>query len=64
VFVALEDETGLGNLVFSPAAARRCRAALHAAPLLLATGPVQRRGSVVSVQVADVEPWPLREGAG
>ncbi|HEX6737586.1 MAG TPA: DNA polymerase III subunit alpha, partial [Vicinamibacteria bacterium] len=64
VFVALEDETGLGNLVFSPAAARRCRAALHAAPLVLATGAVQRRGRVVSVQVADVEPWPRREGAG
>lgn len=56
-FVSLEDETGLGNLVFTPAAFARCRVALHTAPLAVATGIVQRRGNVVNVQVHDVEPW-------
>ena len=56
-FVTIEDETGLGNLVLSPAVERRCRGALHAAPLLVATGRIQRQGRVVSVQVTGVEPW-------
>lgn len=56
-FVSLEDETGLGNLVFSPTAFARCRVALHEAPLAIATGVAQRRGSVVNVQVQEVEPW-------
>ncbi len=56
-FVTLEDETGLGNLILSPEVDRRCRAALHAAPVLLAKGRVQRRGQVVNVQVSSVEPW-------
>lgn len=56
-FVSLEDETGLGNLVFSPGAFARWRVALHMAPLVIATGVVQRRGSVVNVQVNEVEPW-------
>ena len=57
VFVTLEDEGALANLTFSPAAYRRCRERLHAAPLLLATGQVQRRGRAVNLQVAEVEPW-------
>ena len=58
-FATIEDETGLGNLVLSPAVDRRCRAALHAAPLVLATGRVQRKETVVSLHVTDVAPlWP------
>ena len=57
VFVMLEDETGLGNLVFAPAVYRRCREALRTAPLVLATGRVQRRDTAVSVQVTGVEGW-------
>ena len=56
-FVTIEDETALGNLVLSPAMDRRWRAALHAAPLVVVTGRVQRRGHTVNVQVATVEPW-------
>lgn len=55
-FVTLEDETGLGNLVLSPAVDAQHRAALHAAPLVVATGRVQRRAGVVNVQVATVMP--------
>ena len=57
MFITLEDETGLGNLVLAPVTVRRCRAALHAAPVVLATGRVQRRGATVNVQVTEVAPW-------
>ena len=58
-FVTIEDETGLGNLVLTPDVDRRCRAALHAAPLLVVNGQVQRRGAVVHLHVMDVTPlWP------
>ncbi len=56
-FVTLEDETGLGNLILSPEVDRRCRVTLHAAPVLLARGRVQRRGTVVNIQVTAVEAW-------
>jgi hypothetical protein len=53
----LEDETGLGNAVLTPEVLRRYRAALHTAPIVLVTGPVRRKGPVVSIQVVTVEPW-------
>ncbi len=56
VFASLEDDSGLANLVLSPDVYRRCRATLHAAPLLLATGRIQRRGAVAHVMVTDVAP--------
>lgn len=61
-FVTLEDETGLGNLVLAPTVDRASRAALHAAPLVVATGRVQRRGPVVNFQVASVEAWAMVRG--
>jgi error-prone DNA polymerase len=57
MFASIEDESGLGNAVLTPAILRRYRAALHAAPLVLLTGQVRRKGPVVSIQVAEVEPW-------
>ena len=52
-----EDETGLGSAILSPAVARSQRAALHAAPVLLATGRVQRRGATTSLLVQTIVPW-------
>ncbi|MFN8515182.1 MAG: hypothetical protein U0841_21880 [Chloroflexia bacterium] len=57
VFLSLEDETGLGSAILSPAVARSQRAALHAAPVLLATGRVQRRGATTSLLVQTIVPW-------
>jgi len=54
-FVTLEDETGLGNLVLSPEVDLASRMALHAGPLVIATGRVQRRSGVVNMHVAHVE---------
>jgi hypothetical protein len=56
-FVTLKDETGLANLVLAPDVDRASRAALHAAPFVLATGHVQRRAGVVNIQVTRVEAW-------
>jgi error-prone DNA polymerase len=61
-FVTLEDETGLGNLVLSPAVDVQYRAALHAGPLVVATGRVQRRAGVVNLQVASIEAWAMARG--
>ncbi len=57
VFLSLEDETGLANAILAPAVARAQRAALHAAPILLVTGTVQRRASTVNLQVQDIGAW-------
>lgn len=62
LFLSLEDETGLANAILAPAVARSQRAALFAAPVLLATGLVQRRGPgtsgmVTNLLVRAITPW-------
>jgi error-prone DNA polymerase len=47
VFTTLEDETGFANLVVWPRVFARFHAALLAARLLAATGPLQREGRVI-----------------
>ncbi|MGN6810071.1 MAG: hypothetical protein ACTHMP_04295, partial [Thermomicrobiales bacterium] len=57
LFLSLEDESGLANAILAPAVAKRQRAALFAAPILLATGRVQRRGETVNLLVQTITPW-------
>ena len=57
LFLSLEDETGLANAILAPAVARSQRAALHASPILLATGVVQRRGTTTNLLVQSITPW-------
>jgi error-prone DNA polymerase len=57
VFLSLEDECGIASAILSPAVARAQRAALHASPVLLATGRVQRRGPITNVLVQTITPW-------
>jgi error-prone DNA polymerase len=61
-FATLEDETQLGNCVFTREVYDRCRGALHAGPIVLATGRVRRRGPVVDLVVQDVAPWRAASG--
>jgi len=49
LFATLEDETGLVNLIIRPDLRARAGATLHAAPLLLAEGRLQREGAAVNV---------------
>lgn len=57
VFLSLEDESGIASAVLSPVVARAQRAALHASPVLLATGRVQRRGQTTNLLVQTIAPW-------
>jgi error-prone DNA polymerase len=56
VFLSLEDETGIANLIVTPRLFARQRWALVAEPFLLAEGILQIQDDVVSVRAARVEP--------
>jgi error-prone DNA polymerase len=54
VFMTIEDETGVANLILRPAVFERCRAAARHSVFVIAHGRVERSGAVVHVQVARV----------
>lgn len=60
VFITLEDETGLTNLVVRPKVYERHREMIRNAPLLLVEGHLQREGAAFSVPVHSVVAlkWP------
>ncbi|MCB9851189.1 MAG: hypothetical protein H6817_10860 [Phycisphaerales bacterium] len=56
VFMTLEDETGVVNLVIRPKVYERYRAAARTSPALVAQGRIEREGQVVHVQVERLTP--------
>jgi error-prone DNA polymerase len=64
VFVSLEDETGIANLVVMPDVYERCRPVVRGSPYLLARGRVERSGQVVNVRVDSVAPLALAPAVG
>ena len=64
VFVSLEDETGIVNLVVMPDVYERFRPVVRGAPFLVARGRVERTGRVVNVRVDSVAPLALAPQAG
>jgi error-prone DNA polymerase len=64
VFVSLEDETGIANLVVMPDVYERCRPVVRGSPFLLARGQVERSGKVVNVRVDSVAPLALAPAVG
>jgi error-prone DNA polymerase len=56
VFVSLEDETGIANLVVMPDVYERCRPVVRGSPFLVARGRVERSGQVVNVRVDGLAP--------
>ncbi len=64
VFLSLEDETGIANLVVMPDVYARCRTVVRGAPFLLARGRVERSGQVVNVKVESVAPLALAPAVG
>jgi error-prone DNA polymerase len=62
VFVSLEDETGIANLVLMPDVYERYRAAVRGVAFLLAQGRVERNGQVVNVRVRAITPLPAPHG--
>ncbi len=64
LFVSLEDETGIANLVVMPDVYERFRPVVRGAPFLLARGRVERTGKVVNVRVRELAPLSIAAGAG
>jgi error-prone DNA polymerase len=64
VFVSLEDETGIANLVVAPDVYERCRPVVRGAPYLVARGRLERSGAVVNVKVDSVAPLALAPAVG
>jgi error-prone DNA polymerase len=64
VFVSLEDETGIANLVVMPDVYERFRPVVRGAPFVLARGRVERTGQVVNVRVESLAPVALAPPVG
>jgi error-prone DNA polymerase len=56
VFLSLEDETGIANVIVTPQLFGRQRLTLIAAPYLVVDGLVQMQDGVVSVRARRVQP--------
>jgi error-prone DNA polymerase len=64
VFVSLEDETGIANLVVMPDVYERCRPVVRGSPFLVARGRVERNGQVVNVRVDGLAPLAFAPSVG
>ena len=69
VFVTLEDETGIANLIVWPAVLERFRRAALGATLLYCRGKLQREEGVIHIVAEDLKDWTaqlntLRERTG
>jgi error-prone DNA polymerase len=60
VFLSLEDETGIANVIVTPGLFARHRLVLVTAPLLMVNGILQSQDGVVSVRAHGVTPLPVR----
>ena len=60
VFVTLEDETGIANLIVWPATLERFRRAALGATLLYCRGRLQREESVIHLVAEDLKDWTPR----
>jgi error-prone DNA polymerase len=60
VFVTLEDETGIANLIVWPATLERFRRAALGATLLYCRGRLQREESVIHIVAEDLRDWTRR----
>ena len=59
VFLSLEDETGMANVIVRPATYKRFKRVLDAAAAVVVSGPVQHVDGVISVLSARLEPLDL-----
>jgi error-prone DNA polymerase len=58
VFLSLEDETGIANVIVTPQLFQRHRLALVTEPILLVAGVLQKQDGVVSVKAGRVQGLP------
>ena len=64
VFITLEDETGIANLILTPPVYERLRPLARDEHLLVAHGKIERAGSVVNLRVEELERLPETEAPG
>jgi error-prone DNA polymerase len=64
VFVSLEDETGITNLVVMPDVYERYRALVRGSPFLLVRGRMERSGKVINVRAESFAPLALAPPVG
>jgi error-prone DNA polymerase len=60
VFLSLEDETGIANVIVTPGLFARQRLALVTAPLLVVEGILQSQDGVRSIRARRVHALPAR----
>ena len=60
VFLSLEDETGIANVIVTPQLFARRRLLLVTAPLLVVEGILQSQDGVLSVRARRVAALPVR----
>ena len=58
VFLSLEDETGIANVIVTPQHFERHRLVLVSEPILLVEGVLQRQDGVISVKAGRVQALP------
>ena len=63
VFLSLEDETGVSNIIVTPQLFDRYRNELVSHPFLLIEGLLQNQDNVVSVKASRIEPLPFKVAA-
>ena len=63
VFLTLEDETGVSNVIVTPQLFDRYRNELVSHPFLLIEGLLQNQDNVVSVKASRIEPLPFKIAA-
>jgi error-prone DNA polymerase len=54
IFMTIEDETGIANIVVRPRVSERCRAVVCLAPLVIVEGKIEREGEVIHVVARSV----------
>jgi error-prone DNA polymerase len=62
VFLSLEDETGVSNIIVTPQLFDRYRRELVNYPFLLIEGSLQNQDNVISVKASRIEPLPFQVG--
>jgi error-prone DNA polymerase len=60
VFLTLEDETGVSNIIVTPQLFDRYRRELVSYPFLLIEGALQNQDNVISVKASRIEPLPFQ----
>jgi error-prone DNA polymerase len=63
VFLSLEDETGVSNIVVRPPMFQQYRALLTIEPALLVSGVIQKQDGVIHVRAHGAEPLELHSAA-